>query len=81
MGVPDAEAAIESLNRVRSWLPAILAPSVNSPFWLGLLDYGLDEDLVDVVGERSVPASQMLDTMLAIISPALEEHEWKLSGF
>ena len=197
VGIPDAEVAIQILNRVRSWLPAILAPSVNSPFWLGedtgyssfrteiwrrwptagtpepfasrreydrLVDvllgtgsideparvhwdvrpsphfptlefrvtdvcltvddavavaglvrglvrtchaqalrgdptplpraellrmatwraarYGLDGDLLDVVGERSVPASEMLDTLLAFIRPALEEHgEWELVSY
>ncbi len=35
VGISDAEAAIQVLNRVRPWLPAILALSVNSPFWLG----------------------------------------------
>jgi carboxylate-amine ligase len=192
VGVCDPEAAIQVLNRVRPWLPVILALSVNSPFWLGedtgygsfrteiwrrwptagtpepfasrrehdrLVDvllatgsiddparvhwdvrpsprfptlefrvtdvcltvddavavaglvrglvrrchaeavegvpaprpraellrmatwraarYGLDGDLVDVVGERSVPAREMLDVVLGFIRPALEEHdEW-----
>jgi carboxylate-amine ligase len=35
VGISDAEAVIQVLNRVRPWLPAILAASVNSPFWLG----------------------------------------------
>ncbi len=35
VGVADPEAAIQVLNRVRPWLPAVLALSVNSPFWLG----------------------------------------------
>ena len=35
VGISDAEAVIQVLNRVRPWLPAILAVSVNSPFWLG----------------------------------------------
>ncbi|MBW3611200.1 MAG: carboxylate-amine ligase [Actinobacteria bacterium] len=194
VGVPDPEAAIEVLNRVRPWLPAILALSANSPFWLGedtgygsfrteiwrrwptagtpepfasrrdydrLVDvllatgsiddparvhwdvrpspryptlefrvtdvcltvddavavaglvrglvrtchaeavrggpvphprgellrmatwraarYGMDGDLVDVVEERSVPAPEMLDTLLDSIRPALEDHdEWEL---
>lgn len=44
--------------------------------------YGLDGDLVDVVAERSVPAGEMLDTLLGFVRPALEEHdEWDvLSG-
>ncbi len=194
VGVPDPEAAIQILNRVRPWLPAVLAPSVNSPFWLGedtgygsfrteiwrrwptagtpepfgsrreydrlveallrtgsiddparvhwdvrpsprfptlefrITDvcltvddavavaglvrglvrtgyaeavrgdpapspraellrmatwraarYGLDGDLVDVVGERSVPPAEMLDILLGFIRPALEEHdEWAI---
>ncbi len=192
VGVPDPEVAVHVLNRVRPWLPAILALSVNSPFWLGedtgygsfrteiwrrwptagtpepfasrreydrLVDvllrtgsiddpsrahwdvrisphlptlefrvtdvcltvddavavaglvralvrtchaavledtppprpraellrmatwraarYGLDGDLVDVVGERSLSAADMLDTLLDLIRPALDEHdEW-----
>ncbi len=35
VGISDSEAAIQVLNRVRPWLPTILAVSVNSPFWLG----------------------------------------------
>ena len=35
VAISDPEAAIQVLNRVRPWLPAILAVSVNSPFWLG----------------------------------------------
>ncbi len=35
IGISDPEAAIQVLNRVRPWLPTILALSVNSPFWLG----------------------------------------------
>ncbi len=35
VGVSDPEAIIQVLNRARPWLPAILALSVNSPFWLG----------------------------------------------
>jgi carboxylate-amine ligase len=35
VGVSDPELLIQVLNRVRPWLPAILALSVNSPFWLG----------------------------------------------
>ncbi|MDP9020047.1 MAG: carboxylate-amine ligase [Actinomycetota bacterium] len=194
VGVPDPEAAIQILNRVRPWLPAILAVSVNSPFWLGedtgyasfrteiwrrwptagtpepfasrqeydrLVDvllgtggiddparvhwdvrpsprfptlefritdvcltvddavavaglvrglvrtchaeavgggpaprpraellrmatwqaarHGLGGELVDVAGERSVPASEMVDTLLGLLRPALEEHdEWEV---
>ncbi|MBW3642136.1 MAG: glutamate--cysteine ligase [Actinobacteria bacterium] len=194
VGIADPEAAIQVLDRVRPWLPAILALSVNSPFWLGedtgyasfrteiwrrwpaagtpepfesradydrlvgvlvetgsiddparlhwdvrpshhyptlefriadvcltvddavavagmvralvrrchaeALDgrppshprpellrmatwraarYGFDGDLIDVVGERSVPAAEMLDTLLGFIRPALEEHdEWEI---
>ncbi len=194
VGIADPEAAIQVLDRVRPWLPAVLALSVNSPFWLGedtgyasfrteiwrrwpaagtpepfesradydrlvgvllqtgsiddparlhwdvrpshhyptlefriadvcltvddavavagivralvrrcyaeALDgrpsshpraellrmatwraarYGLDGDLIDVVGERSVPAAEVLDTLLGFIRPALEEHdEWEI---
>ena len=34
-GIDDREAAIGVMNRARRWLPAILALSANSPFWLG----------------------------------------------
>ncbi len=35
VGIDDPEATIQALNRVRPWLPPILALSANSPFWLG----------------------------------------------
>lgn len=35
VGIPDDEAAIQVMNRVRPWLSPIRALSVNSPFWLG----------------------------------------------
>jgi len=35
VGFDDPEDAITVMNEVRPWLPAILAISVNSPFWLG----------------------------------------------
>lgn len=35
VGISDREAAIGVLNRVRPWLPALLALSANSPYWLG----------------------------------------------
>lgn len=34
-GVEDRDRAIQVMNRARPWLPAILALSANSPFWLG----------------------------------------------
>lgn len=37
--------------------------------------YGLGGELVDVAGERSVPASEMVDTLLGLLRPALEEHD------
>jgi carboxylate-amine ligase len=36
VGIADREAVIGVMNRVRPWLPALLALSANSPFWLGL---------------------------------------------
>jgi carboxylate-amine ligase len=36
VGIADRDAAIGVLNRVRPWLPSLLALSANSPFWLGL---------------------------------------------
>jgi carboxylate-amine ligase len=41
VGIADRDAAIGVMNRVRPWLPPILALSANSPFWLGL-DTGFD---------------------------------------
>lgn len=35
VGIPDAEAVVQTMNRVRAWLPTILALTANSPFWLG----------------------------------------------
>jgi carboxylate-amine ligase len=35
VGIQDREAAIQTMNRVRPWLPAVLALSSNSPYWLG----------------------------------------------
>jgi carboxylate-amine ligase len=34
-GIVDRDRAIRVMNRARPWLPAILALSANSPFWLG----------------------------------------------
>lgn len=36
VGIRDRDAAIAVMNRVRPWLPTLLALSGNSPFWLGL---------------------------------------------
>ena len=35
VGIEDREAAIQTMNRVRPWLPVLLALSGSSPFWLG----------------------------------------------
>jgi glutamate---cysteine ligase / carboxylate-amine ligase len=35
VGIDDPEDAIQVMNRVRPWLPVVLALSANSPFWLG----------------------------------------------
>ncbi len=35
VGFDDPEEAIEVMNRLRPWLPPILALSSNSPFWMG----------------------------------------------
>jgi len=34
VSVPDRETGVQALNRIREWLPAIIALSTNSPFWL-----------------------------------------------
>jgi carboxylate-amine ligase len=35
VGIPSREAGVEALNRVRAWLPTLLALAGNSPFWHG----------------------------------------------
>lgn len=35
VGVPDREAAVAALNRIRPWLPVLVAMAANSPFWEG----------------------------------------------
>lgn len=35
VGVPDPEAAVAALSRVRPWLPVLVAMAANSPFWDG----------------------------------------------
>jgi carboxylate-amine ligase len=35
VGFDDREAAIQTMNRVRPWLPVLVALSANSPFWVG----------------------------------------------
>ena len=35
IGLSDRDIAIQVINRVRLWLPVLLALSANSPFWLG----------------------------------------------
>ncbi|CAN5838163.1 glutamate--cysteine ligase [soil metagenome] len=35
LGIPDREEAVQILNHVRPYLPALLALSANSPFWDG----------------------------------------------
>jgi len=35
VGIPNREAGVAALNRVRVWLPVLLAMSANSPFWKG----------------------------------------------
>ena len=41
VGVPSREAGIQALNRVRVWLPTLMALGGNSPFWRGR-DTGFD---------------------------------------
>ena len=36
VGMEDPEAAVGIMNRVRPWLPALLALTGNSPYWIGL---------------------------------------------
>lgn len=39
--VPDREAGVQALNRVRTWMPVLLALAGNSPYWRGR-DTGFD---------------------------------------
>ncbi|MHA7292925.1 carboxylate-amine ligase [Arthrobacter sp. HLT1-21] len=34
VAIPDRETGVQALNRIRPWLPMIIALSSNSPFWL-----------------------------------------------
>ena len=36
VGIADRDLAVAVMNRVRPWLPALLALSANSPYWQGL---------------------------------------------
>ena len=36
VSIPNREAGVQALNRIREWLPSIVALSTNSPYWLGL---------------------------------------------
>jgi carboxylate-amine ligase len=36
VGVSDAEEAVGVIDRIRPWLPVLLALSANSPYWLGV---------------------------------------------
>ena len=36
IGIEDRDLAVEIMNRVRPWLPPLLALSANSPFWEGM---------------------------------------------
>jgi carboxylate-amine ligase len=36
VGIPDPDAVVQTMNRVRAWLPTILALAANSPFWVGV---------------------------------------------
>lgn len=49
VGVPDGEAAIRACDRIRAYLPALLALSANSPFWCGRAT-GLQAHRVEVMG-------------------------------
>src|SRR6266542_3704021 len=44
VGIPDLESTVQTMNRVRAWLPTILALTANSPFWL----------VSDLVGSGSI---------------------------
>ena len=49
VGIGDREGALGVMNRVRPWLPALLALSANSPFWLGL-DSGFSSYRTELFG-------------------------------
>ena len=35
VSIPDRETGVQALNRIREWLPLVVALSCNSPYWLG----------------------------------------------
>jgi carboxylate-amine ligase len=47
VGVPDPDLAVAVMDRLRPWLPTLLALSANSPFWQGL-DTGYDSYRTEV---------------------------------
>ena len=49
VAVPDRELAIQTMNRVRPWLPVLLAMSGSSPFWQGV-DTGYASYRTEVFG-------------------------------
>ncbi len=49
VGIDDRDLAVEVMNRVRPWLPVLLALSASSPFWIGE-DTGYDSYRSVVMG-------------------------------
>ena len=49
VGFADAEVAVDAANRLRAWVPLLLALSANSPFWQGR-DSGLASSRTPVFG-------------------------------
>lgn len=60
VGMPEPEATIQVMNRVRPWLPVLLALSSNSPFWTGF-DTGYHSFRI-IVAQRT-PVSGIPDVL------------------
>ena len=54
VGVPSGDAAIRACDRIRDYLPVLLALSANSPYWCGRAT-GLQSHRIDVMG--SLPSA------------------------
>jgi carboxylate-amine ligase len=85
VGISDREAAIGVLNRVRPWLPALLALSANSPFWLGV-DTGFASYRTEIFGRfpttgipQSFKSRSEYDTLIAdLVATGLIEDASKI---
>ena len=66
-----ARASYEAALREEPF-PAVRPELLRSAHWRAAR-HGLDGDLIDVAAERSIPAHELIDKLLAYVRPALEE--------